>query len=69
MAYKWQKQIMHYQDQTSERGGKCVHVVVHFSSVVKMFLRRHSQPEGLTCSSIETAAAPGSASGYVSDCS
>ena len=43
--------------------------VVPFSSSDKMFLRRHSQPQVPTCSSIETAAASGSASGYVSDCS
>ena len=67
MAYEWQKQIF-YQDQTSERVGKCVGVVVPFSSANKIFLRRHSQPEGPRWSSIKTAAASRLASGYVSDC-
>ena len=57
-----------YQDQTSERVGKCVDVAVPFSSADKMFLRRHSQPEEPICSSIETVAASGLTSGYVSDC-
>ena len=39
------------------------------SSSDKMFLRRHSQPTGPTCSSIETPAPAISASGYASDCS
>ena len=55
-----------YQVQISERVGKCVDP---FSSTDKMFLRRHSEPEGPTCSFIETAAASRSASGYASDCS
>ena len=46
-----------YRDQTRERVGKFMDAVVPFSSANKMFLRCHSQPEGLTCSSIETAAA------------
>ena len=58
-----------YQDQKSERVGKCVDTVVPLSSSDKMFLRRHSQPTGPTCSSIETPAPAISASGYASDCS
>ena len=58
-----------YRDQTSERVGKCVDVVVPFSSAEKKFLRSHFQPEESTCFSIETAAASGSAFGYMSECS
>ena len=58
-----------YQDQKSERVRKCVDTVVSLSSSDKMFLRRHSQPTGLTCSSIETPAPAISAFGYASDCS
>ena len=58
-----------YQDQTSERVGICLDVVVPFSSADKMFLKRRSQPEGPTCFSIETAVVSGSAFDYVSDCS
>ena len=48
---------------------KCVDTVVPLSSSDKMFLRRHSQPTGPTCSSIETPAPAISAYGYASDCS
>ena len=58
-----------YQDQKSERVGKCVDTVVPLSSSDKLFLRRHSQPTGPTCSSIKTPAPAISASGYASDCS
>ena len=58
-----------YQDQKSEQVGKCVDTVVPLSSFDKMFLRRHSQPTGPTCSSIETPAPAIPASGYASDCS
>ena len=57
-----------YQDQKSERVGKCVDTVVPLTSD-KMFLRRHSLPTGPTCSSTETPAPAISASGYASDCS
>ena len=58
-----------YQDQKSERVGKCMDTVVPLSSSDKMFLRRHPQSTEPTCSSTETAAPSTSACGYVSDCS
>ena len=58
-----------YQDQKSERVGKCKDTVVPLSSSDKMFLRRHPQSTEPTCSSTETAAPSTSACGYVSDCS
>ena len=68
-GYEWQKQIIHFTKikQVNELVNVWMLLLFPFSD--KMFLRRHSQPEGPTCSFTEIAAASGSAFGYVSDCS